>query len=114
MSDEHVVKHVVAPAAEPVVKHVVEPAAASAAESVVTHVVEHVAAAGGSGLGKKVEELRWLWSSLILIAVFVFSFLRYPHSDLGTFYSTAASVIATLYVAIAISVFATQKRPAAK
>ena len=51
------------------------------------------------------------WSIAVLIIVGVFSFLRYPHSGLASFYSTAASVIATLYVAIAFGVF-TGREPA--
>jgi hypothetical protein len=48
---------------------------------------------------------RPVWSIVVLIIVGVFSFLRYPHSGLHDFYITAASVIAALYVAIALSVF---------
>ncbi len=49
---------------------------------------------------------RPVWSIGILIAVGVLSYLRYPSAESSAFYSTAASVIATLYVAIALSVFA--------
>jgi hypothetical protein len=56
---------------------------------------------------------RKFWSIAILIAVGVVSALQYPHSQLGAFYSTAAAIIATLYVAIALGAFAGQqgKRP---
>jgi hypothetical protein len=40
-----------------------------------------------------------------LVGVGVLCFLFYPHSESQTYYSTAASVIATLYVAIALGVF---------
>lgn len=49
---------------------------------------------------------RPIWSIATLIIVGVYSFLHYPHSGLINFYVTAASVIATLYVAIAFGVFA--------
>lgn len=51
---------------------------------------------------------RPVWSIAILIAVGALSFLRYPLSERGTFYSTAASVIATLWVAVALF-FATKE-----
>jgi hypothetical protein len=51
------------------------------------------------------------WSIAFLIFVGIYSFLRYPHSGLPGFYSTAASVIATLYVAVALSVFASKDSP---
>jgi hypothetical protein len=57
---------------------------------------------------------RLYWSTAILIVVGWFSFLRYPHSENPNFYSTAAAVIATLFVAIALSVFASPDPPDTK
>jgi len=51
------------------------------------------------------------WSIVVLIIVGILSFLHYPHPGLSSFYSTAASLIATLYVAIALGVFATRDAP---
>lgn len=51
---------------------------------------------------------RPVWWPVLLGFVGVLAFLYYPHSDSGTFYATAAAVIATLYVAIAVSIFDTK------
>ena len=81
--------------------------------------VEQFAAASGAHVAGRrswtqklkivAPRVRPVWSIPILIAVGVFSSLRYPLSEPGTFYSTAASVIATLYVAIALGVFAVKE-----
>jgi hypothetical protein len=56
------------------------------------------------------QKLRPLWSIVILALVGWASFRYYrPHSMLDTFYSTAAVVIASLYVAIVLTVFATKE-----
>src|SRR5215469_7875973 len=54
---------------------------------------------------------RPVWLPGLLIIVGGLSYLYYPRPENGTFYSTAASIIATLYVAIALSVFATKDSP---
>jgi hypothetical protein len=48
---------------------------------------------------------RPIWSILVLAIVGVFSFFRYSHSQTD-FFLTAATVIATLFVAIALGIFA--------
>ena len=57
--------------------------------------------------------IRWrpLWSIPVLVVVGLFSFFCYSESDLSNFYLTAATVIATLFVAIAIGVFVTKESP---
>ena len=45
---------------------------------------------------------RPIWSVLILIVVGVVSAIIYPTSNLGNYYATAAQVIVTLYVAMAV------------
>ena len=51
---------------------------------------------------------RPVWFVAILIVVGVVTFQRYPHAENGIFYSTAAAVIATLYVTIALTLFTSQ------
>lgn len=72
----------------------------------------------GKKTGKKADssksfslKMRPYWSITVLVIVGTVGFFRYPHSGLSSFYSTAASVIATLYVAVAFGVF-TGKEPA--